>query len=307
MEPDFNRLKVFHRVYANNSVAAAARELFVTQSAVSQHLQKLEVEIDAPLFTRVGKRLVPTPAGHKLFRTVSPFVDELATTLESIDKEREGPFGLLRIGAPVEFGTGILPGMVASFRKEHKDVRFHLELGHPKNLLPLIEQGRIDFAFADTFLKKGEFLREYAHLSFVPMMNEDLVLVASKRYYKKHLRGDHSFKKLVEAEYVSYQEDASAIRGWYRHHFGKSRVPLKTVFSVESVQGILAGVRNHLGLGVVPLHIVAPAIKRGRMVQITTSKKEIVNRISLVQLQDKVPRVAEKVFVGFAKERMKQL
>ncbi len=180
MYPDFNRLRVFHRIYANNSVAGAARELHVTQSAVSQHLQKLEAEIDAPLFTRVGRRLVPTRAGERLFGVVSPFVGELETTLENLDKERERPFGLLRIGAPVEFGTGILPGLLASFRDKHKDVRFHLELGHPEALLPLLESGQIDFAFADIFLKKGEFSREYAHLSVDPVMTEELVLVSSK-------------------------------------------------------------------------------------------------------------------------------
>ncbi|MCP4606589.1 MAG: LysR family transcriptional regulator [Proteobacteria bacterium] len=304
MYPDFNRLKVFYHVYTNNSVVAAARKLFVTQSAVSQHLQKLEVEIEAPLFTRVGKRLVPTRAGERLYSVVSPFVGELEMTLENIDKEREEPFGLLRMGAPVEFGTGVLPGMLASFRDEYKDVRFHLELGHPKTLLPLIEHGRIDFAFADIFLKKGEFLREYAHLSIEPMMNEELVLVSSKRYYKKHLKGDHSFNKLVKADFISYQEDASALKGWFRHHFNKSPAALNIVFSVESVQGVIAGVRNHMGLGVVPRQTVETAVKRDRIVQITTSSREIIHRVSLVQLQDKIPRQVEKVFVSFVKEHM---
>ncbi len=45
MTPDFNRLKVFFHIHRNRSVAAAARELHVTQSAVSQHLRKLETEI----------------------------------------------------------------------------------------------------------------------------------------------------------------------------------------------------------------------------------------------------------------------
>ncbi|MCP4678123.1 MAG: LysR family transcriptional regulator [Deltaproteobacteria bacterium] len=304
MFPDFNRLKVFHHVYANNSVAAAARELCVTQSAVSQHLNKLETEIDTLLFTRVGKRLVPTRAGERLFDVLSPFIGELVVTLDNIDKEREGPFGLLRIGAPSEFGTSVLPEIIASFRTEYPGVRFHLELGHPKALLPLLEQGRIDFAFADIFLQKGQFSREYAHFSIDPIMKEELVLVCSKRYNKKHLKEDYSFSTLGGARFVSYQEDASALGSWFRHHFNKPRLALDIVLSVESVQGVIAGVRNHMGLGVVPRHIVDSEIKRGRIVQISTSKKEIVHRVSLVQLQDKIPRMAEKVFIRFAKAKM---
>lgn len=304
MLPDLNRLGVFRHVYAGSSVAAAARTLHVTQSAVSQHLKKLEAEVGTPLFSRVGKRLVPTRAGQRLYDVISPFVDELSTTLEHIEREREDPYGLLRIGAPVVFGTGILPEILAAFRREHSGVRFHLELGHPETLLQRLEQGQLDFAFADIFLKKGEFLREYAHLSIEPVMIEELVLVASKKYHRNHLGGDGSFQKLAKAEFVSYQQDASAVRAWFRHHFGKTRVPLTIVFSVESVQGVKAGVLCDMGLGVVPRHVVATEINQGRIVQIGTTRKEIVNRVSLVQLQDKVPGPAEKTFVSFVKERL---
>ena len=57
MLPDFNRLKVFYHIYRTGSVVAAADELCLTQSGVSQHLQKLENEIGMPLFTRLHKNL----------------------------------------------------------------------------------------------------------------------------------------------------------------------------------------------------------------------------------------------------------
>ena len=49
---DFNRIKVFYYIFSNQSVAKAARELNITQSAVSQQLKKLELEIKTRLFTR---------------------------------------------------------------------------------------------------------------------------------------------------------------------------------------------------------------------------------------------------------------
>lgn len=304
MFPDFNRLKIFYCVYKNNSVVAAARELLVTQSAVSQHLGKLEEEIGVPLFTRAGKRLVATRAGERLFDVLMPFVNELNMALENIDKERDGPFGLIKIGTPVEFGTSVLPRLIAAFRDKNKEVRFHLELGHPTVLLTLLEHGKIDFAFADIFLKKSEFAREYAHLSVEPMMTEELIMISSQRYYREHIRGDHSLANLTTADFISYWEEASALRAWFRHHFNKSRLALNIVFSVESVQGIIAGVKNDMGLGVVPGHIVESAIKSGAFVQITTPKKEIVHRVSIVQLQEKVPRLVEKAFIKFAREFM---
>jgi len=77
MQPDFNRLRVFYFIYRQKSVAGAAKRLHVTQSAVSQHLQKLERELKVQLFIRLHKRLVPTAAADQLYRTLQPFVDDL--------------------------------------------------------------------------------------------------------------------------------------------------------------------------------------------------------------------------------------
>jgi hypothetical protein len=59
-------------VFSEKSVVGAAKALHVSQSAVSQTLQKLESEIKCPLFTRLHKRLVPTAAGERLFAIVQP-------------------------------------------------------------------------------------------------------------------------------------------------------------------------------------------------------------------------------------------
>ncbi len=62
MLTDFNRLKVFYTIYRHKSAAAAARELYISQSAVSQSLGKLERELKNQLFVRQHKKLVPTAA-----------------------------------------------------------------------------------------------------------------------------------------------------------------------------------------------------------------------------------------------------
>ena len=101
MLPDFNRLRVFYHIYRRKSAAAAAKDLHVTQSAVSQHLQKLETEIKTRLFTRVHNRLVPTSAGVTLFGILEPFVRELENGMRHILEEKETPWGLSRQSMPV--------------------------------------------------------------------------------------------------------------------------------------------------------------------------------------------------------------
>ena len=89
---------------------AAARDSLRAAEAESN---KLEAEIDTPLFTRLHKKLVPTLAGTRLFAIVEPFVKELEVGIPAIKRAREEPHGLLRIGAPVEFGKQYFPSIFA--------------------------------------------------------------------------------------------------------------------------------------------------------------------------------------------------
>ena len=109
MLQNLDRLKVFYHVFASGSVVAAANALCVSQSAVSQTIQKLEKEVKAPLFTRLHKQLVPTTAGERLYEIVQPFMAVLGCYLKDLDVARDHPVGELRVGAPPEFGKAYLP------------------------------------------------------------------------------------------------------------------------------------------------------------------------------------------------------
>lgn len=302
MLPDFNRLRVFYFVFLNKSVAAAARSLHVTPSAVSQHLRKLEDELKIKLFTRLPKHLVPTPAGAKLFAILQPFVDHLESGLREIHDARRHPSGILRIGAPVEFGENTLPRIMAAFQRDYPQVRFHLELGHPAVLLPMVREGSIDLAFADIFVEDRYFSKELSLFSIEPVVEEALVLVCAAAYDAAKWTDRPSLNRLKNERYISYRSNAPAIRSWFKHHYKKAAIRLHVVLTVESVRGVVQAVKQNMGLGIVPAHVVQEELQSGELVKFRTGKKDLINRISLVQLQAKVPGAAEKKFVQFFKD-----
>jgi len=117
MNIDLNRLKAFHAIYRLGSVSEAARRLYVTQSAASQSLARLEKELGAALFSRAGKKLVPFPSAHALFSLCDPFLQSLEQGLAGLEKRRLSPAGVLRIGAPVKIAGGIRIGQVEAIRQ----------------------------------------------------------------------------------------------------------------------------------------------------------------------------------------------
>jgi DNA-binding transcriptional LysR family regulator len=296
MLPDFNRLKVFYYIYLKRGSVAAAKELHITQSAVSQHLQKLESEISAPLFTRLHRRLVPTAAGDRLFRVLKPFVNELQVGIGKIKKAQGTPSGLLRIGAPVEFGKAYMPGIISSFRKKYPEVTFFLKLGDPATLLPIVGDGELDFAYMDVFSNNGQIFGELNSYSIEPFLEEDVILACSGQYYDRNIREDHSFKHLAAKEFVEYKLDASALMSWFKYHFGKSPVQLNVVLTVDDVQAVIAAIKHHLGLGVIVSHLVAQEISNRTIIPLRIPCKKVTNKISLFQLHNKILNQTEKAF-----------
>ncbi|MCY0994431.1 LysR family transcriptional regulator [Nannocystis sp. ILAH1] len=304
MLPDFNRLRVFFHVHEARSVSAAAAALHVTQSAVSQSLAKLEDELKAQLFVRRHRAVVPTAAGEALFAVVAPFVAGLQERVGQIHRARHELAGTLQIGAPVEFGAHRLPEVLAGFARVHPGVRFSLRLGHPSEIVPLLEEGRLDLGFADLFEGPGPAERRLAGFEVAEVMEEALVLVAAAGHEAATLAGSRAFARLSGQRFVDYHASAPAVRGWFRHHFGRVPPRLEPALAVESVQAVIAATSHGMGFGVVPAHTVARALAAGELVAVTTRKRALTNRISLVRLLDRVPSRLERTFVAFVTQAL---
>jgi DNA-binding transcriptional LysR family regulator len=245
---------------------------------------------------RRPRRLVPTPAATRLLGIVGPFVRALHGGVAEIHRAQHELAGVLRLGAPTEFGAHRLPPVMAGFARAHPGVSFELTLGHPSQLLPQLEDGRLDLAFVDVFDAAGPSSPK-AGLEVVEVMEEQLVLIAAQTYEAEHLQGNRTLQRLAAASFVAYEPAAPAVRGWFRHHFGRVPPRFEVALAVESVQAVIAAVRHGMGLGVVPSHTVAAELVAGLLVAITTRRRAIVSRVSLVRVLDKVPSQVEKAFV----------
>jgi DNA-binding transcriptional LysR family regulator len=104
---------------------------------------------------------------------------------------------------------------------------------------------------------------------------------------------------LRRQNYIAYRHNAQTLKNWFKHHFGKYNVNLNVVLTVGSHQAVIAAINHHVGLGVVASHMVNENLNSGQVVRIESSKAQIINQISLVHLQNKIPTHTEKVFEKF--------
>jgi DNA-binding transcriptional LysR family regulator len=145
---NLRHIEVFHAVYSNGSVSAAARALNVSQPSVSKTLRHAETLIGFPLFRRAAGRLIPTEDAHILFGDVADIQDRVQALREASRNMRRGTQGTLRISALPSLALDALPTSVAKFLTTHADVQFDLQTVHHDDVLRKLFERETDIAIA---------------------------------------------------------------------------------------------------------------------------------------------------------------
>lgn len=135
------RMAVFAEVVATGSLSAAARQLQMTPSAVSQHLRQLESALGLALLHRSTRKLTLTEAGERYIEGCRAMVAAARSADQALARHRDEPEGELRIAAPIGMG-GLLAQALAPLR-QHPKLTLRLLLDDA--LIDLIEE-RVDIA-----------------------------------------------------------------------------------------------------------------------------------------------------------------
>lgn len=145
---NLRHIEIFHAVYVNGSVSAAARALNVSQPSVSKMLRHAESLLGFDLFQRTSGGLVATEDAHVLFADVSEIQDRVHALREAGRNLKRGVSGVLRISALPSLALDALPTAVSQFLVRHPNVKFDLQTVHHDDLLRKLYERETDVAIA---------------------------------------------------------------------------------------------------------------------------------------------------------------
>lgn len=141
------QIEVFHAVYTNGSISAAARALNVSQPAVSKVLRHSEAQLGIKLFDLVRGRLVPTDEAHAFFREVDDVFHRISSLQTTAKNLRSSGAGYLRIGVVPSLGLEAIPAAVAAYRRKNPAVTFEIKTIHHGDFLRSLYERECDIAF----------------------------------------------------------------------------------------------------------------------------------------------------------------
>ena len=121
-------MRIFVATVDAHNFTAAAKRLALSKQFVSRRVMALEEALGVQLLIRNTRKLAVTELGQEFYERARRILGEVEDAEQAMSLQRAGPRGLLRVSAPMSFGMMHLSPLVASFLREHSDVRFDMEL-----------------------------------------------------------------------------------------------------------------------------------------------------------------------------------
>jgi DNA-binding transcriptional LysR family regulator len=167
----FQQLRGFCKAAALGSVSKAARQMCLSQPAVSQQIQGLESELGVRLFTRRGSIIQLTHDGELLLEMARPLIEELEHLDEEFRQRRsDAEEGQIEVAAGLSTILYLLPRYVDEFRRAHPRIEMRLQSVTGIEGLERLRAGRVDFAV-------GPLMQVPADVEFHPIVSYDPVVI----------------------------------------------------------------------------------------------------------------------------------
>ncbi|GFR37300.1 HTH-type transcriptional regulator CzcR [Insulibacter thermoxylanivorax] len=243
---EFKDLEIFQMVAEKGKISEVAKELNYVQSNITMRIQKLEQELNTPLFHRHRRGMILTPEGKKLL-AYSKRLLQLADEMKKAVQNREEPAGKLDIGA-VE--TVIhLPVILSNFMMKYQNVDLSLYTGVTKTLEQDVLQHKLDGAF----VTETDF---HPDLESHEVFSEELILIADAN--------TESLEEAKERPFLCFSEGCkyrARLETWYRDQ----NIEPQKVLEFGTLETILQSVLMGLGVTFVPKSAVAHLMESGKI------------------------------------------
>ena len=297
---NLNYLRIFLVVYRTKSMTLAAKELHLTQSGVSQQIKSLEETLGITLFDRINRRIVPTAEADILFEECSRRLDDLELTLVNISKRKQEVSGKVSIGFPPIFGSHILVPQIAMFSKIYPSVTFELPIESASEITAHLKEGRLDFAFVDSFSKDPQLKTE-------EVFCEHLEMFAHRSILERFEPFSFEFNDFRKLPFVAYVEGEPLLRKWFRVNFDMVPQELNTIATVMDCQAVTKMVSEGMAVGLLPEKFHPDLYQNKNIIKLQMEAKAPVrNTIYLSYLvKKKMDRAATECFL-FLKNNLLQ-
>lgn len=273
MEQNLSLYKIFNCVANTGNISRAAKELYISQPAISKAISKLEQNLEVTLFTRNSRGVHLTEEGKMLYEHTKSAFETLQHGEDTIRKINELGIGHIRIGVSTTLCKYLLIPYLKDFIAKYPHIKITIDCQSTFTTIDLLENRKIDIGL----IAKPEQLH---NITFFPISEIEDGFVATKTYMEnlKLREADNHFDVFKSANLMLLDEE-NITRMYIDNYFRTYHVETNQVLEVNNMDLLIDFSRIGLGIGCVIKDFVREDLENGTLIDVPfvapISKREV--------------------------------
>jgi DNA-binding transcriptional LysR family regulator len=287
------QIRAFVAVARRGNFTQGAKDVFLTQSAVSHAIKSLEQELGCHLFQRVGRSAVLTHAGERLLAHCEEILHKMQDARLDLSQLPDLGRPVMRIGAPMTVCQHILPGVLRRVQQDYPQCGLRVETGDNPQLLNQLLSGKIDVAVMVEPERRPD-------LGLEPLFGDELRFVMQPGH-PWTAASEITEADIAEATLILASK-ATRTHQLVTAYFRTARVAIERCIELGSVESIKELVKNGLGVGIVAEWPIRGELERGELVTRPLGQRPLRREWQAVFLRDRGLNASEESLIRFFRE-----
>lgn len=281
---DMHYLKIFYEASREKSFTKAAKNMFISQSAVSIQIKKLEDYLGVQLIERTSKRFKLTYAGQELFKMTTDIFEKINRMELEMKKIVNNHKNRITIGSTHNVGEPLLPDIISSYKRKNNDIEFDIYVKNKDSLIKLLKEGKIDVLLLNT--------NEAFSDEFKIIETNEYPFVLAAPYFVEKISDLKNLYFLKRDEEV-FTEHLLNFKDQYKVNIEKE---MSVNGSIETIKNLII---EGVGYSILPLYSVSLDIYRKRMRALISFTRD--TKMNLILLKEQYSKNWIKEFIDFLK------
>ena len=261
MEQNLSQYKIFYEVAKAGNISKAAKELYISQPAISKAISKLEDSLGLSLFTRSSRGVQLTSEGEILFEHTREAFDALDRGEQELKRIQEFDIGHLRIGVSNTLCKYILLPYLKTFIDQYPHMKVTIESQATAQTLARLEQQKIDLGLvAEPSVRRD--------LAFIPVMDIQDTFVTTPNYLENLYLREGQDTSLFETGNIMLLDTSNMTRHHVDEYMAENAIFPHQILEVTTMDLLIEFAKIGLGVACVIRELVQKELDSGMLVEI---------------------------------------
>ena len=261
MNQNLSSYRIFYTVANTGNISKAAKELYISQPAISKSIQKLEERVGCKLFSRSSRGVVLTDEGKLLYEHVSEAFETLTMGEEKLKRSIELGVGHLKIGVSSTLCKYLLLPYLKEFIRQNPHISISISCQSTNDTLKLLEDNKIDIGL----IGKPENLKNI-HFDFLEEIED--IFVAAKDYLRnlkaRGIQKDH----ILQSSTLMLLDKNNMTRQYIDDYLQENQIIIKDSIDISDMDLLIDFARIGVGVACVIKNFVREDLENGTLMEI---------------------------------------